>query len=146
MARMTAERLTEIKQHYAVWSDTAIPRELLTEIEALKQEVAIAHKALASQERHGKPCYYCGKPVNDLSARPSELGIPLCHPDDPGVVKWHHIGCVSERLEQLAETRKDTERLDWIAHRCTLARFSVLITNNCGPSFRAAIDAARSGE
>jgi len=45
-------------------------------------------------------CYYCKKPVNNLAANPSEWGIPLCHSDEPGKVKAHHIGCVSERLEE----------------------------------------------
>ena len=44
-------------------------------------------------------CYYCGKPVNNLAGNPSEWGIPLCHKDEPGKVKAHHIGCVSERLQ-----------------------------------------------
>ena len=43
-------------------------------------------------------CYYCGKKTNNLSANPSEWSIPLCHKDEPGKVKHHHIGCVSERL------------------------------------------------
>jgi hypothetical protein len=55
-----------------------------------------------SLEGNNKPCYYCGKPCNSLAGDPSKWPIPLCHSDDPGKVKWHHIGCVSERLEQLA--------------------------------------------
>lgn len=43
-------------------------------------------------------CYYCHKPINNLSGNPNEWGIPLCHKDEPGKVKDHHIGCVSERL------------------------------------------------
>lgn len=51
-------------------------------------------------EGHEQLCYYCGKPCNSLHGNPSLWPIPLCHPNEPGVVKWHHIGCVSERLEQ----------------------------------------------
>ena len=47
---------------------------------------------------HNKNCYYCGKPCNNFSGNPSEWAIPLCHKDEPGVVKWHHIGCVQKRL------------------------------------------------
>lgn len=54
-----------------------------------------------AKEGHGKPCYYCGDPCNDLSGNPSEWAIPLCHPDEPGIVKWHHIGCVGNRLARL---------------------------------------------
>jgi hypothetical protein len=43
---------------------------------------------------HGKPCYYCGKPCNDLAGNPGLWSIPGCHTDDPGRVKWHHIQCV----------------------------------------------------
>lgn len=43
-------------------------------------------------------CYYCGKPVNSLAGNPSEWGILLCHTNEPGKVKPHHIGCVSQRL------------------------------------------------
>jgi hypothetical protein len=49
---------------------------------------------------HKQPCYYCGNLCNSLTGRPSLWPIPLCHADEPGLVKWHHIGCVSERLEQ----------------------------------------------
>ncbi len=50
---------------------------------------------------HKESCYYCSKPTNCLSANPNEWAIPLCHKEEPGVVKWHHIGCVSERLAKL---------------------------------------------
>jgi hypothetical protein len=50
------------------------------------------------QEGHGKPCYYCGEPCNCLHGNPGLWAIPLCHADDPGRVKWHHIRCVTRRL------------------------------------------------
>lgn len=50
---------------------------------------------------HGQPCYYCGKVISDIAADAGKWGIPLCHEDDPGVVKWHHISCVSALLEDL---------------------------------------------
>lgn len=49
-------------------------------------------------EGHDKECYYCHKKTNAFAGNPSEWPIPLCHKDEPGKVKWHHIGCVSERL------------------------------------------------
>lgn len=49
-------------------------------------------------EGHDAPCYYCGKPTNSWAANPGQWPIPLCHADEPGVVKRHHIDCVSERL------------------------------------------------
>ncbi len=47
---------------------------------------------------HGVPCYYCHKPCDGLAGNPSKWPIPLTHKDDPGKVKWHHIGCVMSRL------------------------------------------------
>ena len=66
-------------------------------------------------EGHNEPCYYCGEQCSSLSALPSRWPIPLCHADEPGKVKWHHIGCVSERLEQ-NEVRG--EALRQIANGC----------------------------
>jgi len=50
---------------------------------------------------HNKPCYYCGEPCNSLAGNPGKWPVALCHADEPGVVKWHHGGCVSERLVRL---------------------------------------------
>lgn len=49
-------------------------------------------------EGHDEPCYYCGELCNKLAGNPSLWPLPLCHPDDPGRVKWHHTGCISDRL------------------------------------------------
>jgi len=54
---------------------------------------------------HNEPCYYCKKPCNSLTGNPSQWPIPLCHADDPGRVKYHHIGCVSERLRERDEAQ-----------------------------------------
>lgn len=53
-----------------------------------------------------KTCYYCGHMTDELSGNPSKWPIPLCHADDPGVPKYHHIGCVQERLSESAEVYK----------------------------------------
>ena len=50
---------------------------------------------------HGEYCYYCGKACSVLAVNPNEwpvVRVVLAHPDDPGVMKWHHAGCVSARL------------------------------------------------
>jgi hypothetical protein len=49
-------------------------------------------------EGHGKPCYYCGEPCNSLAGNPNLWPLAFCHRDEPGKVKWHHTGCVTERL------------------------------------------------
>lgn len=64
---------------------------------ALSELIKLREFVLASG-RHNAICYYCQKPCDSMSGNPSEWPIPLCHADEPGVVKWHHIGCVSERL------------------------------------------------
>lgn len=60
---------------------------------------------------HDELCYYCGKPCNALAGNPHEWPIPLCHSDEPGVVKWHHIGCVSQRLERLDMIDKSVKEI-----------------------------------
>ena len=49
---------------------------------------------------HGEACYYCHKACNSYAGNPSEWPVGLCHPDEPGKLKWHHTGCVSERLHK----------------------------------------------
>lgn len=62
----------------------------------------------------GEACYYCGKPCDALTGNASLWPVALPHKDDPGVMKWHHVKCVSERLER----EKDLENalLDAVAH------------------------------
>jgi hypothetical protein len=61
---------------------------------------------------HNIPCYYCGEPCNSFHPQPTKWPIPLTHRDLPGVVRWHHSGCVSDRLiengshEEAARLRK----------------------------------------
>lgn len=47
----------------------------------------------------GKPCYYCNELTEPLADNPGRWPIVLCHPDEPGVPKHHHAGCISQRLE-----------------------------------------------
>ena len=51
-------------------------------------------------EGHGENCYYCAKACDSLAGNPSMWPVGLCHPDAPGRLKWHHTGCVSERLHK----------------------------------------------
>ncbi len=53
-----------------------------------------------AMQGHAEPCYYCNTLCDALSGNPSRWPVPLCHKDAPGVVKWHHTGCVSNRLEE----------------------------------------------
>lgn len=73
---------------------------LLTEYERLRDQPCHDCKRLlqVTQNGHDQPCYYCKQPCNDLAGDPGLWSIPLTHPEEPGVVKWHHIRCVSERL------------------------------------------------
>ena len=47
---------------------------------------------------HNQECYYCHKATNLYAGNPSEWPIYLSHRDEPGKIKWHHMGCVTERL------------------------------------------------
>ena len=49
-------------------------------------------------EGHGRGCYYCHMPCDAFMGDPGRWPIPLCHADDPGVVRWHHARCIAERL------------------------------------------------
>ena len=76
-----------------------------TEIERLRTQVAEleSRTVLAVTEGHKKPCYYCGLPCSSLAGNPGRWPIALCHADNPGAVKWHHVGCVSARLALLTK-------------------------------------------
>jgi hypothetical protein len=49
-------------------------------------------------EGHDEPCAFCGKPCSSLAGDPSQWPLGFAHPDGTGVCKWHHVGCVVERL------------------------------------------------
>jgi hypothetical protein len=93
-------------------------------------------------EGHDQPCYYCNKPCNSFAGNPSLWPIPLCHGDDPGRVKWHHIGCVSQRLRQrddlLAACKSALDALEPLAR--------VVDTNPWIKELRAAIAKAEGGD
>src|SRR5579864_4275940 len=67
-----------------------------------EERAKVARLTAKPHEGHNEPCYYCGEPCDDLVGNPSLWSVVLCHSDDPGVAKYHHVGCVSDRLEQLA--------------------------------------------
>jgi hypothetical protein len=70
--------------------------------EAQDEYLATRPAEAATREKypqgHGEPCYYCGEGCNSFAGNPNLWPLPLCHPDDPGKVKWHHTGCISDRL------------------------------------------------
>lgn len=49
-------------------------------------------------EGHNKPCYYCGENCDALAGNPGKWPVMLCHKDEPGVMKYHHVECVTKRL------------------------------------------------
>lgn len=85
-------------------------------VQAVRDALVWAHdKALTYEARHSAlrerleraesstdgRCYYCGEQTNTLIGDPSMWAMRFCHADDPGVVKYHHTGCVTERLKRL---------------------------------------------
>lgn len=78
------------------------PRQGSIVIEDLKAQLAAKdaeiERLTKRPEGHAQQCYYCHEPTNDLAGNPGMRSIALSHPEDPGVVKWHHEKCVSERL------------------------------------------------
>jgi hypothetical protein len=65
-----------------------------------------------SPEGHGEPCYYCGNPCSVLAGDANEWPLPLSHEDNPGVMKWHHTGCVSERIRAAEHVRWHPRPID----------------------------------
>jgi hypothetical protein len=55
-------------------------------------------------------CYYCGEKTNSIAGNPSGWCVFLCHSDDPGKVKHHHVGCVTQRLKEY-EKLKELHRM-----------------------------------
>lgn len=51
-------------------------------------------------------CVYCNEPVDELAGNPG-LWPLMFSDDDTGVVKPHHVGCVQERLRELAQAKAE---------------------------------------
>lgn len=56
---------------------------------------------------HDAPCYYCGQPCNTYAGNPGLWPLGFTHEDEPGVVKWHHTGCVQGRLRELERVKAE---------------------------------------
>lgn len=72
-------------------------------VRQLAEDVSTVLAALRGAGRGGNddddgPCYYCGKMTGSLAANPNLWPLRFPHDDDPGVVKYHHVGCVTDRL------------------------------------------------
>jgi hypothetical protein len=50
---------------------------------------------------HEQPCYYCGETCNALAGNPAKWPLGFPHKEEPGAVKYHHVGCVMDRLDCL---------------------------------------------
>jgi hypothetical protein len=84
------KRVTEMMGPAFRDDDFAMMRSILVTLEAQPRQPG---------EGYNEPCYYCGEPCNAVAGNPGMWPVALCHPDDPGVVKYHHHDCVAERLE-----------------------------------------------
>jgi hypothetical protein len=89
-----------------------LPAELkmISELDRLEKEnsvlrgvianAAISYDEFRVAESDGKPCHYCGEPVNALAGNPGLWPIVMSHSDEPGVPKIHHMSCVQVRLDE----------------------------------------------
>lgn len=78
------------------------------EIARLAWEAAVkeylVHSTIAG---HGKTCAFCGEKCSVIHAKPSRWPVAFTHPGDNGVVRWHHIGCVQDKIfREFQETAK----------------------------------------
>ncbi len=119
---MTPERIATLRTIADIDGPGSYFGEALDALEASQANLAEERKPL---QGHGEPCYYCGKPVNNLAGNPGLWSVELCHLDAPGRVKRHHVSCVSERLvrleaveAQLAAMRSALEKYGQHTHKC----------------------------
>jgi hypothetical protein len=70
-------------------------------------QIKLPFKSLETPEGHRKLCYYCNKECNSFAGDPAQWPIGFLHKEEPGKLKWHHSGCVTDRLNYL-EKLKDT--------------------------------------
>lgn len=77
---------------------------LLEIVETLLRRTRAAEATRAHHDGHMAPCYYCGLPCNAAAGNPGLWPVGLCHPEAPGVLRWHHTGCVSRRLHDRSPT------------------------------------------
>ena len=54
------------------------------------------------------PCYYCGEKCEPFAGNPGKWPIMLCHSDEPGKTKPHHVECISARLRIFDRLMKDS--------------------------------------
>lgn len=91
--------------------------------EPTKEEVKHALGVLAASI--SVACYYCGEPCEGFAGDPGRWPLAFGHRDNPGVTKWHHVRCVTDRLIEnqalallsppSAETGERAAKLDAIA-------------------------------
>lgn len=70
-------------------------------VEALTPAVLAALRAAPpaapESEEDGK-CYWCGENTESLAGNPMKWPLRFPANDSTGIVRWHHTGCVMDRL------------------------------------------------
>lgn len=129
---LTPEMLEEVKKRYievenlrdeednmsvhpvpsdADWLEDELKRDMWNLFPALLESAQKLHEiengtAPKNNQGHHEPCYYCGDPCNSLAANPGLWPIYGTHPEEPGVVKWHHVSCVFSRCREYDKLSK----------------------------------------
>jgi hypothetical protein len=65
-----------------------------------------------------EPCHYCGEPCDALAGNPGLWPLGFAHSEDPGVCKWHHARCVTQRLALADEQRVRIAKLESALRTC----------------------------
>lgn len=93
---MTLDELLRIKEHVKSDHHVRLSREEFAKLAAAAEKGI--QPAQLNVQGHDEACYYCGAKCSALDGDPARWPVALCHPEEPGVVKWHHSGCVSDKL------------------------------------------------
>lgn len=84
-------------------------RDLKKKLDEANEATEKYKTALEDGRGHDQPCHICGETTNSFAGNPGMWPIPICTKDDPGVVKWHHSGCVQKKLAGGEEAIKSAE-------------------------------------
>ena len=61
-------------------------------------EAATNYALASTMQGEDEPCAFCGERCDGFAGNPSKWPIAFTHPDGTGKIKWHHTGCVQDKV------------------------------------------------